>query len=131
MCHRTIPIASTTRRSSVHVTEDGGQTWETISPDLTAFTPETQVVSGTPITIDVAGEEHFSVIYDIQESPHEWGVIWVGANDGPIHVTRDNGANWTDVTPAGLGPYGRVQNIEVSPHDPATGLRHRPALSAG
>ena len=104
----------------VHVTENGGQTWETISQDLTAFTPVTQVVSGTPITIDVTGEEHFSVIYDIQESPHERGVIWVGANDGPIHVTRDNGANWTNVTPPGIGPYGRVQNIEVSPHDPAT-----------
>ena len=103
----------------VHVTEDGGQTWETISPDLTAFSPETQVVSGSPITIDVTGEEHFAVIYDIQESPRERGVIWVGANDGPIHVTRDNGATWTDVTPPGIGPHGRVQNIEVSPHNPA------------
>ncbi len=103
----------------VHVTVDGGQTWDTISPDLTAFTPETQVVSGTPITIDATGEEHFSVIYDIQESPHEPGVIWVGANDGPIHITRDGGENWTDVTPPDLGPYGRVQTIDVSPHDPA------------
>ena len=104
----------------VHVTEDGGQTWETISPDLTAFTPETQVVSGSPITIDVTGEEHFSVIYEIQESPHEKGVIWVGANDGPVHVTRNNGQTWTEVTPPNLGAYGRVQTIEVSPHDPAT-----------
>jgi photosystem II stability/assembly factor-like uncharacterized protein len=103
----------------VHVTENGGRTWETISPDLTAFTPETQVISGTPITLDVTGEEHFSVIYEIQESPHEVGVIWVGANDGPIQLTRDNGLTWKDVTPAELGPYGRVQNIEVSPHDPA------------
>ena len=103
----------------VHVTEDRGRTWQTISPDLTAFTPETQVVSGEPITIDVTGEEHFSVIYEIQESPHERGVIWVGSNDGPIHLTRDNGATWTDVTPPDLGPYGRVQTIEVSPHRPA------------
>ncbi|MFQ5789225.1 MAG: WD40/YVTN/BNR-like repeat-containing protein [Acidobacteriota bacterium] len=103
----------------VHVTEDGGKTWQTISPDLTAFTEETQVVSGTPITIDVTGEEHFSVIYEIQESPHERGVIWVGANDGPIHLTRDGGENWKEVTPPGLGPYGRVQQIEVSPHEPA------------
>mgnify|MGYP001025839159 FL=1 len=104
----------------VHVTEDGGENWNTISPDLTAFSPETQVVSGSPITIDVTGEEHFAVIYDIQESPHEAGVIWVGANDGPIHVTRDNGATWTDVTPPDIGPHGRGQNIEESPHDPAT-----------
>jgi photosystem II stability/assembly factor-like uncharacterized protein len=103
----------------VHVTEDGGLTWETISPDLTAFTPETQVISGSPITIDVTGEEHFSVLYEIQESPHERGVIWAGANDGPIHLTRDGGQSWKEVTPDGLGPYGRVQTLEVSPHRPA------------
>ncbi|HSF19718.1 MAG TPA: hypothetical protein VLK65_29625 [Vicinamibacteria bacterium] len=103
----------------VHVTGNGGLEWHTISPDLTAFTAETQVVSGSPITIDVTGEEHFSVIYEIQESPHERGVIWVGANDGPIHLTRDDGKTWKDVTPPGLGPYGRVQTIEVSPHERA------------
>ncbi|MCG8461199.1 MAG: hypothetical protein MI919_33350, partial [Holophagales bacterium] len=103
----------------VHVTEDGGKTWEAVAPDLAAFTAETQVVSGTPITLDVTGEEHFSTLYDVQESPHEPGVIWVGANDGPIHITRDGGKSWKDVTPAGIGPYGRVQNIEVSPHRPA------------
>ena len=103
----------------VHVTMDGGRNWEIISPDLTAFTPETQVVSGTPITLDVTGEEHFSVLYDIQESVLEPGVIWAGANDGPVHVTRDGGRNWTEVTPPGIGPYGRVQNIGVSAHDPA------------
>ncbi len=103
----------------LHVTEDGGVTWQTISPDLTAFDPETQVVSGSPITLDVTGEEHFSVLYEVQESPHEYGVIWAGANDGPIHVTRDGGSSWQDVTPSELGRYGRVQTIEVSPHDPA------------
>ncbi|MGI9626964.1 MAG: WD40/YVTN/BNR-like repeat-containing protein, partial [Longimicrobiales bacterium] len=103
----------------VHMTMDGGRNWETISPDLTAFTPETQVISGTPITIDVTGEEHFSVLYDIQESPLEPGVIWSGANDGPVHVTRNGGRDWTDVTPTDIGPYGRVQTIEVSTHNPA------------
>ena len=103
----------------VHVTTNGGQRWETISPDLTAFTPETQVVSGHPITLDVTGEEHFSVLYDIQESVLEPGVIWAGANDGPVHVTRDGGTSWDDVTPPGIDPYGRVQTIEVSHHDPA------------
>ena len=103
----------------VHMTEDGGRTWKTISGDLTAFTPETQVVSGSPITLDVTGEEHFSTLYDIQESPHEPGVIWAGANDGPIHITTDGGNHWQDVTPGEIGPHGRVQNIEVSPHNPA------------
>ena len=59
------------------------------------------------------------MLYDIQESVLEPGVIWAGANDGPVHVTRDGGRNWTDVTPPGIGPYGRVQTIEVSHHDPA------------
>ena len=103
----------------VHVTENGGMTWQMISTDLTAFTPETQVVSGAPITLDVTGEEHFSVIYEIQEAPYERGVIWVGANDGPIHISRDNGANWREVTPPDIGPYGRVQTIEVSSHQRA------------
>ena len=103
----------------VHVTTDGGRSWERISPDLTAFTPETQVVSGSPITLDVTGEEHFATLYDIQESVLEAGVIWAGANDGPVHLTRDGGASWTEVTPPGIGPHGRVQSIEVSRHDPA------------
>ncbi len=102
----------------VHVTTDGGRSWETISPDLTAFPPEQQMVSGGPITIDVTGEEHYSVIYDIQESVLEPGVIWVGANDGKVSVTRDGGKNWSDVTPP-MPPLGRVQNIAVSAHDPA------------
>ncbi len=102
----------------VHRTRNGGRTWETISPDLTAMPPEYQVYSGALITLDITGEEHFSVLYDIQESPLEPGVIWTGANDGPVHVTRDNGKNWTDVTPPMEG-LGRVQNIEVSSHDPA------------
>jgi photosystem II stability/assembly factor-like uncharacterized protein len=103
----------------VHVTEDRGRTWRTISPDLTAFTDETQVVSGSPITLDVTGEEHFSTLYEIQESPHEPGVIWVGANDGPVHITRDAGVHWLNITPQGLEPYGRVQQIDVSPHVPS------------
>jgi photosystem II stability/assembly factor-like uncharacterized protein len=100
----------------VHRTRDGGITWETISPDLTAFRPERQVASGEPITRDITGEEHYSVLYVIEESPVEKGVIWTGANDGPVHVTRDNGLTWTDVTPPDLPPEGRIQNIGVSPH---------------
>ena len=104
----------------VHVTDDGGKTWRQISPDLTEFAPETQVASGEPITRDVTGEEHFSVLYDIQESPHEPGVIWAGANDGPVHVTRNGGVDWTNVTPPDIERFGRVQTIEVSPHNVAT-----------
>ena len=100
----------------LHKTTDDGKTWEIISPDLTANTPETQVISGSPITRDVTGEEFYSTIYAIRESPLEEGLIWVGANDGPIHVTQDGGKNWQKVTPNGLPPGGRVQCIEPSPH---------------
>lgn len=100
----------------VHRTSDDGVTWETISPDLTAFTPETQVISGSPITRDITGEEFYSTIYAIRESPVKAGVIWVGANDGPVHVTNDNGQSWNKVTPAALPPGGRVDAVEPSPH---------------
>ena len=103
----------------VHKTTDEGKTWETISPDLTAFEADKQVISGSPITRDITGEEFYSTIYAIQESPIEKGLIWVGANDGPIHVTRDGGANWKDVTPRGLPAGGRVDAVEPSSHDPA------------
>ena len=89
-------------------------TWEVISPDLTANEPEYQIVSGNPITRDVTGEEVYSTIYSMDESPLERGVIWVGANDGPVHVTRDNGKTWKNVTPAELPPGGRVKNIDAS-----------------
>ena len=73
-------------------------------------------MSGEPITRDVTGEEFYSTLYAITESPLERGVIWTGANDGPFHVTRDNGKSWQNVTPKDLPPGGRVQWIEASPH---------------
>ncbi|MEO1014367.1 MAG: hypothetical protein AAFX08_04180 [Pseudomonadota bacterium] len=100
----------------VHRTTDEGRTWETISPDLTAFEADKQVVSGAPITRDVTGEEVYSTIYSLRESSAQKGVIWVGANDGPVHVTRDDGKIWTNVTPPDLPPGGRVDAVEPSPH---------------
>jgi photosystem II stability/assembly factor-like uncharacterized protein len=100
----------------LHRTTDEGYTWEVISPDLTANEPDKQVISGEPITRDITGEEVYSTIYAIEESSIEKGIIWVGANDGPIHVTRDGGKTWQNVTPKDLPPGGRVQNIETSPH---------------
>jgi photosystem II stability/assembly factor-like uncharacterized protein len=100
----------------LHRSTDGGVTWEVISPDLTAHEPDLQVVPGRPITRDVTGEEVYSSIYSMVESRLEPGVIWVGANDGPVSVTRDNGRTWKRVTPTDLPVGGRVQNIEDSPH---------------
>jgi photosystem II stability/assembly factor-like uncharacterized protein len=103
----------------VHRTTNEGQTWTTISPDLTAFEADKQVISGSPITRDITGEEFYSTIYSLRESPVTAGVIWTGANDGPVHLTRDNGENWQNVTPVSLPKGGRVDAVEPSPHDAA------------
>jgi len=100
----------------VHRTRDKGITWEKISPDLTANSACCQGASGEPITRDVTGEEFYSTLYAIAESPLEKGVIWTGANDGPFHVTRNNGKTWTNITPKDLPEGGRVQYIDPSPH---------------
>lgn len=113
----------------VHKTTDDGKTWEIISPDLTAFEPDKQVISGSPITRDVTGEEFYSTIYAIRESTLKEGLIWVGANDGPVHVTRDGGKNWAKVTPEAFKNGGRIDAVEPSPHDEAkayvTGYRYQ------
>ena len=77
-----------------------------ISPDLTEFDPSKQVISGSPITRDVTGEEFYSTIYSIRESNIEKGQIWVGSNDGLIHITRDGGKSWKNVTPKSLKKGG-------------------------
>ncbi|HSE22738.1 MAG TPA: hypothetical protein VLB68_13820 [Pyrinomonadaceae bacterium] len=100
----------------VHRTRDRGVTWEKISPDLTAHDSCCQGASGEPITRDVTGEEFYSTLYAIAESPTEKGVIWTGANDGPFYVTQNNGKTWSNVTPSDLPRGGRVQYIEPSPH---------------
>ncbi len=102
----------------VHKTVDNGKTWEIISPDLTAFESTKQVTSGSPITRDVTGEEYYSTIYSIRESKLKEGLIWVGANDGPVHVTQNGGDSWQKVTPD-MPKGGRVDAVEPSPHNPA------------
>src|SRR5262245_58407575 len=100
----------------LHRTRDRGVTWEKISPDLTAKPDCCQGASGEPITRDVTGEEFYSTLYAITESPFERGVIWTGANDGPFHLTRDNGKTWTNITPKDMPTGGRVAWIDASPH---------------
>ncbi len=100
----------------VHRTTDDGKSWERISPDLTAFEADKQVISGSPITRDITGEEIYSTIYSLRESPVQAGVIWSGANDGPVYVTRDNGGSWTEVTPKDLPKGGRVDSVSPSHH---------------
>ncbi len=100
----------------LHRTTSDGAYWEIISPDLTANPAIGQVISGFPITRDITGEEYYSTIYAVRESVLEPGLIWVGANDGPVHLTRDGGEHWTEVTPPALPKMGRVQCVEPSPH---------------
>jgi photosystem II stability/assembly factor-like uncharacterized protein len=106
----------------LHATENGGQSWKVISPDLTRGLPETIKSSGGPITQDNTGAEFYSNLFAISESPLEEGVIWVGSDDGLIHITRDNGANWENITPPeGLSPKLNMINcIDPSPFEKGT-----------
>jgi len=97
-----------------------GQSWEQISPDLTTNDKSRQGPSGGPITKDNTSVEYYCTIFSVAESPHEQGVIWAGSDDGLVHLTRDGGETWKNVTPAGLGEWSLISLIEPSPHDPAT-----------
>ncbi len=103
----------------LHKTLNNGQIWETISPDLTAFEEDKQMISGSPITRDITGEEYYSTLYSIRESKLKAGLIWTGSNDGVISVTKDGGKTWANVTPKKLPKGGRVEAIEPSQFDPA------------
>ena len=106
----------------VHRTTNGGMSWETISPDLTTNTKEHLEYSGGPLNHDITGVEIYNVVFSIAPSPHTDGVIWAGTDDGRVHVTRDNGVTWTDVTPPGMPQFGTVDEIDVSPHQPGRAL---------
>ena len=104
----------------VHRSRDLGYTWEVISPDLTRNDPEKLKPSGGPITRDNTGAEVYCTIFAFVESPHQPGVFWAGTDDGLVHVSRDGGATWENVTPPGLPEWATVASLEVSPHDPET-----------
>ena len=103
----------------VHKTRNDGVIWETISPDLTAFEADKQVISGSPITRDITGEEYYSTIYSIRESKIKKDLIWTGSNDGVVSITQDGGQTWSNVTPKKMPKGGRVESIEPSQFDPA------------
>lgn len=103
----------------LHKTINDGLSWEIISPDLTAFEADKQVISGNPITRDITGEEYYSALYSIRESTIQEGLIWTGSNDGLIHLTKDGGKTWSNVTPPKLPKGGRVDAVEPSFHNPA------------
>jgi WD40 repeat protein len=100
-------------------TKDMGKSWEVISPDLTTHDTAKMGISGFPYTNEGAGGENYCTITYVMESDRENGVIYTGSDDGLVHVTRDGGKSWTNITPKELGE-AVVNAIEVSPHDPAT-----------
>ncbi|HRH65348.1 MAG TPA: glycosyl hydrolase [Bacteroidia bacterium] len=101
----------------VHRTHDGGNNWETISPDLTRHKQETLNASGGPITKDNTGAEAYANIFAFAESPLKRGIFWTGSDDGLIHLSKDDGKTWKDVTPKLLGDYALISIIEPSGFD--------------
>jgi len=99
---------------------DSGHSWQTISPDLTRNDKSKQQDSGGPITRDQASIEFYDLVFTVAESPKQKGLIWAGTDDGLIHVTRDDGKSWTNVTPKGIPEWSLVSLIEASWHDAGT-----------
>jgi photosystem II stability/assembly factor-like uncharacterized protein len=99
---------------------DGGRTWKQISPDLTRHAPETMEKSGGPITGDMNGPEVYAVIFSVGPSKVTDQVIWTGSDDGLVHVTRNGGTTWTNVTPKEMPDFGRVSQIDASKFDAGT-----------
>ena len=100
-------------------TRDLGKSWSEASPDLTRNEKEKQGTPGVPYTNEGVGAENYGTLAYVIESPHERGVIWTGSDDGLVHVTRDGGATWKNVTPKGLAEC-LINAIEISPFDKAT-----------
>ncbi len=96
-------------------TEDEGATWQQISPDLTRNDPSKLGPSGGPITKDNTSVEYYCTIFSAVESLHEPDVIWVGSDDGLLHLTRDGGKNWTNVTPPDMPEWMQINSIEPHP----------------
>ena len=98
----------------VHVTENEGQSWKIISDDLTRNDPEKLKSSGGPITQDNTSVEYYCTIFAAQESALKEGLLWVGSDDGLIHVTKNGGQTWENVTPKGMPEWMMINSIEPS-----------------
>lgn len=102
----------------VHMSRDYGQSWTVISPDLTTNDPEQQDFAGGPITHDSTGVEVYNTVFAFEESPHRAGELWAGSDDGRVHLSRDRGETWTEITPEGMPEGGTVNVVELSAHEP-------------
>jgi photosystem II stability/assembly factor-like uncharacterized protein len=99
----------------LHVTENEGQSWEIISPDLTRNDSKTLVSSGGPITQDNTGVEYYGTIFAATESAFEAGLIWTGSDDGLVHISKNNGVTWDNITPKKMPEWMMINCIEVDP----------------
>ncbi len=104
----------------VFTSTDAGQTWQRISPDLTRADSTKLQPSGGPITKDNTGVEVYATVFALAESPLQKGLLWAGSDDGLIHVSRDGGTTWANVTPKNLPDWALISIVEPSPHDAAT-----------
>ncbi|MDY8137152.1 VPS10 domain-containing protein [Aquimarina sp. 2201CG5-10] len=104
----------------VHVTENEGQSWEVISPDLTRNDPEKLKSSGGPITQDNTSVEYYCTIFAAAESPLKEGLLWVGSDDGLVHISQDGGKSWNNATPKGMPEWMMINSIEPSAFDEGT-----------
>jgi len=100
----------------VHMSTDGGQSWQKISPDLTTNKAEYQDIPGGPIQHDHTGVELYTTIFSFEESPLKKGVLWAGTDDGLVHISQDNGENWNEITPEDMPTEGTVNAIDLSHH---------------
>tara|TARA_B100001059_G_scaffold72575_1_gene69828 strand:- start:2094 stop:5225 length:3132 start_codon:yes stop_codon:yes gene_type:complete len=103
-----------TLSNHVHVSENEGQSWKIISPDLTRNDPEKLKSSGGPITQDNTGVEYYSTLFAASESKLSDGEIWVGSDDGLIHLTRNGGKNWENITPIQAPKFLMINSIETA-----------------
>ena len=106
--------------NQVHLTENEGQEWKIISPDLTRNDPTKLKSSGGPITQDNTSVEYYCTIFAANESPLQEGLLWVGSDDGLIHITQNGGKTWNNITPKQLPEWTMINSIEPSPFDAGT-----------
>jgi len=109
-----------TASNHLHLSTDEGQSWKLMSPDLTRNEKEKLGSSGGPITKDNTGVEYYATIFAAAESPVKSGLIWTGSDDGRVHVTRDGGTTWTEVTSAIMPKYLMINALEPSRYEAGT-----------
>lgn len=125
--HWTYPIVFSPLEDRLYVTSQHvwtttseGQTWEKISPDLTYADPKTMGVSGGEVTLDMSGPELYATIYALAPSYHDVNTIWAGSDDGLVHITRNHGKSWENITPSVLVKDSRISIIDASRHKKGT-----------